>query len=152
MNPQEGQSLSGTDVTPFQWFHYDGEIHPEPILLPYNFPGVTLESGNLQWTSKPLDVRGRPDFSIQINVTNIYENEGDFLIGIQTSIDGVNWLDIPLDAFTPDLTDYDNIGNGESWFLSIFLRTNFVRIVITADESAFGDGWQIAAILIAGEA
>ena len=138
LNNNNGPSRDVLNTHTMVYVHYNNNGH-----IPYSY----------YWMTRPIDVRGLPNISLTLVCTS-GDQEAVLKVLFQVSLDSVDWIDIPESMFT--------IGDGQalvtsvlqSLFATLFLRTNFLRVLVTFPDASPPDlpEVELHGHIVAGEA
>ena len=147
-NPQHGLALSDQAGDLIKWLDSNG--HPKAFLNPAVDPPIDSSRFNV-WNAASYDVRGMPHISLQFTWNGDGENYMGF--SIFTSLDDKEYilLDPSLFVIVPSGAPFLVPGGGMS-FLTLLLRTNFLRIQATTGGPPPFEDSRFVVNIVAGEA
>lgn len=148
-SPEHGLTLSNSATDYLKWLDGDGMM--KPFLNPSSSTPTTFEPGHWYWFSIPHDVRGKPDITIQVSADTL-PAENVFSVIIQTSLDGNHWTTVPEFLMTIAPPVPLTIQNITNLLLLLFLKTNYIRVLIQTSNSSPWPNGQIVAAIVTGEA
>lgn len=133
-SPEHGLALSDAAIDILRWLDMSG-VPAKEVLNTLTIPPIVYNNNGriplgYYWMSKSIDVRGMPDISLVLVCTN-GGPESVLKVMFQVSLDGQVWFDIPESVFT--VADGQTLVTSilQSLFVNIFLRTNFIRVLVT---------------------
>jgi hypothetical protein len=147
-NPEHGHALSDSATDYFKWLDGDGII--KPFICPASSNPASSPPSYI-WYSVAQDVRGKPDITIQVSADTLAA-ENVFPIAIETSLDGSHWNTVPEALMQIDPPGLITIQNNVAVLLLLFLRTNYIRLLIKTNNAAPWPTGNIIAAIVAGEA
>jgi hypothetical protein len=105
-----------------------------------------------KWYSAPYDVTGMPSIAIT-TILQLIAVEVGFTVSIEESLDGENWSALSPSAFNPPLDEQTLGAAGDVLSLKMYLRTHFIRVVISASGgSSTWTGTELIVEIMSGEA
>jgi hypothetical protein len=133
-SPEHGLALSDTAIDILRWLDMSG-VPAKEVLNTLTIPPIRYNNNgriplDYYWVSKSIDVRGMPDISLTLVCSYGY-SEAVLKVMFQVSLDGQAWFDIPESVFTVADGQRMVTSCDQSFFVNIFLRTNFIRVLVT---------------------